>query len=66
LKIGLLMQEVFFFFFQKTKIYIGNLTEARGFKELDHTQYELERFGQFINMKEMSLVSVSGKTVCSF
>jgi hypothetical protein len=58
LKIGLLMQEVFFFF-QKTKIYIGNLTEARGFRELDHTQYELERFGQFkIFQRNESSVSI--------
>jgi hypothetical protein len=37
LKIDLLMQH-------------GNLPEAIGFKELDHTQYELERFDQLISI----------------
>jgi hypothetical protein len=33
------------FFFSKDEIYHGNLPEASGFRELDYTQYELERFG---------------------
>jgi hypothetical protein len=40
------MQKVFFF----KKKYHGNLPEARGFRELDHTHYELERFGQLITI----------------
>jgi hypothetical protein len=31
--------------FSKNKIFHGNLPEARGFRELDHKQYELERYG---------------------
>jgi hypothetical protein len=31
--------------FLKYEIFHENLPEARGFKELDHTQFELERFG---------------------
>jgi hypothetical protein len=29
-----------------------NLPKARGCRELDHTQYELERFGQLISISE--------------
>jgi hypothetical protein len=46
LKINLLMQLVCF---SKNEIFHGNLPEARGFRELDPTQYELERFGKYIN-----------------
>jgi hypothetical protein len=42
------MQDVFFF--QENKNFHENLPEARGFRELDHTQYELERFGQLISI----------------
>jgi hypothetical protein len=42
------MQEVFFF--SKTEIFHGNLSEARGFRELDHMQFELHRFDQFISI----------------
>jgi hypothetical protein len=38
------MQEVF----SKKKKFHGYLAEGRGFRELDHTKYELEWFGQFI------------------
>jgi hypothetical protein len=37
------------FFFSKYKIFYGNLPEARGLRELDHKQYELEQFDHFIN-----------------
>jgi hypothetical protein len=43
-------EEVFFFFLNK--IFHGNLPEARGCRDLEHTQYELERFGQFISISE--------------
>jgi hypothetical protein len=36
-------------FFRRDKIFHGNLPEARGLKELDHKQYELERFDHYIN-----------------
>jgi hypothetical protein len=45
----ILMQEVGIFF-SKNKIFLGNLPEAREFRELDHMQYELELFGQFISI----------------
>jgi hypothetical protein len=31
-------------FFSKNKIFHGNMPEAGRFRELDHKQYELERF----------------------
>jgi hypothetical protein len=46
-KIDFLIQKVFFF---KNKIFQENLPEARGFRELNHTQYEFEWFGQFISI----------------
>jgi hypothetical protein len=41
------MQEVFIF--SKNKNFHGNFPEARGYRELDHMQYELERFCQLIS-----------------
>jgi hypothetical protein len=38
------------FFFSKNKNVLGNFPEARGCRELDHTQNELERFGQLISI----------------
>jgi hypothetical protein len=40
------------FFVSKNKNIFGNLPEARGCRELDHTQYELEPFGQLISISE--------------
>jgi hypothetical protein len=38
------------YIFSKNKIFHGNLPEAGRFRELDHRQYELERFNQCIIM----------------
>jgi hypothetical protein len=37
------------FFFSKNKNFHGNLPQAGRLRELDHKQYELERFDQYIN-----------------
>jgi hypothetical protein len=50
LEIPILMLEVFFSSMNKNVH--GNLPEAGRFKELDHKQYELERFDQCIIMDE--------------
>jgi hypothetical protein len=42
-----LMLEVFF---SKNKNFHGNLPEAGRLRELDHQQYELERFYHYINI----------------
>jgi hypothetical protein len=39
-------------FFSNNKNFHGNLPEASECRELDHTQYELKRFGQLISISE--------------
>jgi hypothetical protein len=50
LEIPIWMLEVFFF--SKNKNFHENLPEAGRLRELDHKQYELERFGQLISISE--------------
>jgi hypothetical protein len=46
----LMLIEMFFFF--KNLNFPWKLKKAKGCRELDHTQYELARFDQLINISE--------------
>jgi hypothetical protein len=37
-------------FFSKNKNFLGNMPEAGRLRELDHQQYELDRFHHYINI----------------
>jgi hypothetical protein len=45
-------------FFSKNKNFHENLPEAGRLRELDHKQYELKQFGQFISRFRQHLLSL--------
>jgi hypothetical protein len=60
------MLEVFFYF-KKQKFSWKFARFARGCRELDHTQYELEWWAQIISISEnFGLVKLSGKNNFNF